>query len=69
MLASARKSAACPQVDASIDPYRSAESGYFFSIAFTNPQPSLAQYSCPYFLNRVLPHWGHFSGTGSSHVI
>ena len=43
MLASARKSAACPQVDASIDPYRSAESGYFFSIAFTNPQPSLAQ--------------------------
>ena len=32
-----------PRVDAGIDPYRSAESGHFFSIAFTNPHPSLAQ--------------------------
>lgn len=44
-------------------------SAFVFSIFFTNPQPSLAQYSWPRRLNSVLPQWGQVSGTGSSHVI
>src|SRR5699024_10758797 len=38
-------------------------SAYFFSTGLVNSQPSLAQYSWPFFLNRVLPHWGHFAAT------
>lgn len=41
----------------------------FFSIGFSKPHPSVAQYNLgffPFFTNKALPHRGHFSATGSS---
>ena len=42
---------------------------YFFSTGLLKPQPSLAQYRVPRFLNSVAPQLGQVSGTGSSQVI